>query len=338
LYCDFILYYECKGSQPRDFDKPLGALPLERVIYKKVKDFEERMDVSGLIPKTIMYDFCFEVPIVSADGKERLVLLQFDREEAQKNWREKIKSQAKNIDAVKAKVTPELKNTIEVLANKFPISNRLKEAPYPGDEEKWIKNLKDHYAARSKHRTDLRRAQLFSDFYLPNYKAYIDWFVTSGGEAGIASLEKELMLAEDSVVAGWKTEFSSGMNAFENEIDSLEKDNEQACRFLLGKVQRKLHLLKMHVLFNKEIYPSRPTETFDEENANWKAFDSLLQGYIDTILKSRMDEHQRSMAEAEEAARQAEIDRARREEERRNDPFGAGDDDDPFADTKIVGV
>jgi hypothetical protein len=339
LFCDFILYYEPKGNgQPRDFDKPLGALPLDRVIYKRVKDFEERMDVSGLIPKTIMYDHCFELPISGVDGKERIVLLQFDRAETFKNWRDRIKAQAKNVEAMKGKVNPELKNTIEVLMNKFPLTNRLKDAPYPGDEEKWIRFLKDHLNARNKYRKDLRRAQLFSDFYIPNHKAYIDWFVTSGGEAGVASLEKEVMTAEDSVVSTWKNDFCGSISAFENEIDALDKENEPACRHLLSKVIRKIHLIKMHHLFHQEMYPTRPSDTFEEVMANWKAFEELLQGYIDTIHKGRMDDDERRILEAEEAIRQAEREYAKREEERRNDPFGGGDDDDPFADTKVVGI
>lgn len=143
MYCDFLLYYEPKGNMPpRDFDKPLGALPLDRVQYKKIKDFEERMDVSGLIPKTIFYEHCFEVPVLGSDGKERVVLLQFDRAETAKVWREKLKAQCKNVDAMKAKVTPELKNTIDVLMNKNPLSHRLKEAPPSGGEELWITTLK----------------------------------------------------------------------------------------------------------------------------------------------------------------------------------------------------
>ena len=339
LFCDFILYYEPKaGGQPRDFDKPLGALPLDRVVYKHVKDFEERMDLSGLIPKTIMYEFCFEVPIAGADGKERVVLLQFDRAETQKTWRDRIKAQAKNIEAMKAKVSPELKNTIDVLMNKFPLTNRLKEAPYPGEEEKWITAMKEHLTARNKYRKDLRRAQLFSDFYLPNFKGYIDWFVTSGGEAGVSSLEKEFMIAEDTVVAGWKSEFCGSISAFENEIDALDKENEPACRHLLAKAQRKSHLLKMHIMFFKEMYPTREAELFEDEAQQWTSFEQHIQEIIDTIIKNRMDEAERRIFEAEEAIRQAEKDRLRREEERRNDPFGGGDDDDPFADTKIVGV
>jgi hypothetical protein len=339
LFCDFILYYEPKGTgQPRDFDKPLGALPLDRVVYKRIKDFEERMELSGLIPKTIMYDFCFELPVLGADGKERIVLLQFDRTETQKAWRDRIKSQAKNIEAMKGKVTPELKNTIDVLMNKYPLSHRLKEAPYPGDEEKWIQSLKDHMTARSKYRKDLRRAQLFSDFYIPTYKAYVDWFVTSGGEAGVASLEKEVMIAEDSVVSAWKSDFCGSINAFENEIDSLDKENEAACRHLLTKVQRKLHLIKMHIHFHNELYPNRDHEQFEEVLSNWKAFEDLLNGYIDAIIKGRMDDDERRIMEAEEAIRQAERDHLKREEERRNDPFGGGDDDDPFADTKVIGI
>lgn len=339
LFCDFILYYEPKaGGPPRDFDKPLGALPLDRVVYKRIKDFEERMDLSGLIPKTIMYDFCFEVPITGADGKERVVLLQFDRAETQKNWRDRIKAQAKNIEAMKGKVGADLKNTIDVLMNKYPLTNRLKEAPYPGEEEKWIHIMKDHLNARNKFRKDLRRAQLFSDFYLPNFKAYIDWFVTSGGEAGVASLEKEFMIAEDTVVAGWRSDFTGTISAFENEVDALDKESEPACRHILVKAQRRLHLIKMHILFFKEMYPTRENEAFEEENQQWTAFEHLIQGFIDTIIKNRMDEDERRIFEAEEAIRQAEKDRLRREEERRNDPFGAGDDDDPFADTKIVGV
>ena len=49
--------------------------------------------------------------------------LQFDRAETQKTWRDRIKAQAKNIEAMKAKVSPELKNTIDVLMNKFPFSS-----------------------------------------------------------------------------------------------------------------------------------------------------------------------------------------------------------------------
>lgn len=336
LYCDFILYYETKGSAPRDFDKPVGALRMDSVVHKRVKDFEERMEIGGLVPRTIMYDFCFEVPIASADGKERVVLLQFDRAETQKAWREKIKAQAKNIEAVKGKVTGELKNTIEMLMNKYPMTNRLKEAPHPNDEEKWIKTLKDHWNARNKYRKDLRRAQLFSEFYLPNYKAYIDWFVTSGGEAGVASLEKELMIAEDSVVNNWKQEFTGGLATIETEVDALEKDNEVACRNLLTKMQRKSTMLKMHILYMKEIYPAREVETFDDYAASWKSFEDLIHGYIDSIHKGRLDNKARMELEAQEARRKAEAEEKRREEERRNDPFGDPDDDDPFADTKVV--
>lgn len=339
LFCDFVLYYESRGSAPpRDFDKPLGALPLERVAVKKVKDFEERMEVGGLIPKTIFYEHCFEVPLVGDDGKERIVLLQFDRAETAKAWREKIKSQAKNVDAMKGKVTPELKNQIEILMNKFPLSHRLKEAPHTGDEERWIATLKDYLNARNKQRKDLRRAQLFSDFYLPNFKAYIDWFVTSGGEAGVASLEKEFFLAEEMVVAAWKTEVTGTRSAFENDVDEVDQTNELAIRQLLAKATRRSHLIKMYNLFHKEMNPGRDIDKLEEAAADWAAFEGLLSGYIDKIQKDRIAEGERMVAEHEAAIKQAQADAAKREEERRNDPFGNGDDDDPFADVKVVGI
>lgn len=143
MYCDFLLYYEPRNNMPpRDFDKPLGALSLDRVQVKKIKDFEERMDVSGLIPKTIFYEFCFEVPVVGNDGKERIVLLQFDRAETAKQWKLKLSAQAKNVEAMKTKIHPDLKNTIEVLMNKNPMSHRIKESPPNGHEEQWVMLLK----------------------------------------------------------------------------------------------------------------------------------------------------------------------------------------------------
>ena len=389
MYCDFLLYYEPRGNTPpRDFDKPVGALPLDRVAYKKIKDFEERMDVSGLIPKTIFYEHCFEVPVVGTDGKERVVLLQFDRAETSKAWREKLKTQAKNVEAMKAKIHPDLKNTIDVLMNKNPLSHRLKEAPPNGGEEMWITTLKgaatsidyssmslhcpfscdksltntlllhffyifcecyvyrkrqttppaDYQAARNKYRKDLRRAQLFSDFYLPNLKSYIDWFVTSGGEAGIASLEKEIMLSEELVVNAWRNDAMSSLSQFENDVDELDKTNEFACKQMLNKAAKRSHLIRMYNLFHKELNPGRDVDNLEGPASDWKAFEDLLTGYIETIQQDRQDEQERLIAEHEANMLEAEADRLRREEERRNDPFGNPDDDDPFADTKVVGI
>lgn len=204
--------------------------------------------------------------------------------------------------------------------------------------ERCLVDFSDYQTSRNKYRKDLRRAQLFSDFYIPNCKAYIDWFVTSGGEAGIASLEKELMMAEEMVVNGWKNDAMSSLSQFENDVDEVDKTNEPACRHLMIRAARRVHLIRMYNLFHKELNPGRDVDTLDGVAADWKAFEDLLNGYIEKIQQDRIEEQERLVAEHEAAMLEAEADRLRREEERRNDPFGNPDDDDPFADTKVVGI
>jgi len=59
-----------------------------------------------------------------------------------------------------------------------------------------------------------QKIQLYSEYYNAKTKAYIDWFVTRGGE-GKASLEKDLTDVEEKVFDQWKKDVQHDLKTIE---------------------------------------------------------------------------------------------------------------------------
>jgi hypothetical protein len=55
----------------------------------------------------------------------------------------------------------------------------------------------------------------FGEYYLPTNKNFIDWFALAGGDVNTSSatLERELLAAEDSIVGKWKELFLNPQEA-----------------------------------------------------------------------------------------------------------------------------
>lgn len=338
LYCNYILYYESRGSKPKDMERPLGAIKLEQIQWKRVREFQERTETNSLIPRLISYDNCIEVPTINDNGKESMFLLQFDSKETTTKWRDLIRSQGKTIEAIKQKVIEsEPKKTIETVSYKYPMNQNIKNGPLAGEEEEWIKKLKNLFDARAKYRKKLRRIQFFAEFYTPGVKVYIDWFVTSGGDSITNCLERELTDAEDRYVQGWKKEGTVSTSGFEDTVFEVSQDGkfEDVAR-LQQILKHKISCLKWYKMYMKEVY-KKEEETFETELDDWNRLLQICNERADKLEELRKEEEEQLRQKMEEEKRQREEELRRIEEERRNDPFyDLTDHDDPFVGLTVV--
>ncbi|XP_049848706.1 uncharacterized protein LOC126316459 [Schistocerca gregaria] len=327
LYCEYVLYYEVvKGSPvPHDGDLPVGAIDLDKVELKSINFCEEKVSLGGLIPKSSSYENCIELKM-DTGKKVYDILIQFDSEENTRTWLSVLRARCKNIQTIKPKFDiVEVRATIDMLINKYPITNHIKSAPASGQEEAWLQNAIGYWKARNKYRKDLRRSKLFSTVYSTSVCRYIDWFVMSGGEAGAESLEKELMMAEDLVVNGWKKNASEGLNTYEEKIASINPEDADTCYQALLEVVQKVRCAEMYIKYYSEVYPSTDLTEVESIKSQWSYFIRLLQGYLDKIMAKRREESEGALRRLE-AEKQSE-----------NLFWDQPDaEDDPFSDINIV--
>lgn len=188
--------------------------------------------------------------------------------------------------------------------------------------------------ARNDHLKNLKRSQLYAEFYHPGNRAYVDWFVTSGGEAGKASLEKDILDAEDKYVIGWKKDGTSGFDELQALVNAI--DSEEKARDAHAQVSLKIRCINLYKKYQKDCY-ARETELFPDELGRWNTILTSAQSKIDLYEKKKAADAEKRRKDAEEEHKRKLEEMRRLEEERRNDPFSDinKDEGDPFADCKV---
>lgn len=293
--------------------------------------------MNAFVPRVISYENCIEVPTIREDGKENMYLIQFDSKETTLRWRDALRSRCKTIDAIKTKVIDsDPKKLVEEISYKFPLSINLKQGPPPGEEEEWIEKMKSVYKARNKYRKSFRRIQYFAEYYSPGIKNYIDWFVTPGGEAGVSSLERDFIEAEDKFVQGWRLEGTTITDKLEEEVFEAKDGDENKVTALQLLLKRKLNCIKWYTMYMSSIY-KKEEETFDEEKEELTRYLEICNERAEELEKIRKEEEEKMRKKMEEQRAYEEEQRRILEEERRSDPFyDLTDYDDPFAGLTIV--
>jgi hypothetical protein len=217
------------------------------------------------------------------------------------------------------------------------MANNIPHGPIKDDEERWVELMRSFFAARNDHFKNLRRAQLYAEYYNPGNRAYIDWFVTSGGEAGKASLEKDILDAEDKYVVGWKKDGTSGFEELQKQVHDAA--TEEAAREAHAAVSQKIRYINLFKKYQKDLY-NRETELFPTELGQLNSMLTAAQAKIDKFEMQKAADADKRRKDAETEHKKKMEDARRAEEERRNDPFSDlnKDQGDPFADLKVEGV
>lgn len=266
---------------------------------------------------------------------DKIYVIELSTDEELKAWLKGLPKQIKNCIEFRQKmVTLNPVSLIEDLAGRFPMVNHIAGGPTKDEEERWIELMRTFLHARNDHLKNLRRAQLFSEYYHPGNRAYVDWFATAGGEAGKASLEKDILDAEDKYVAHWKKDGMTGFDEVQAEASAAA--TEEQSREAHAKVSAKIRAINLYKKYQKDLY-ARDAELFPNELGRWQSILGVAQSKIDKFEKTKAADAEKRRKEAEENHKKQVAEAARLEEERRNDPFSDmnKDEGDPFADCKV---
>eukprot|EP01120_Amphizonella_sp_Union-15-10_P010987 TRINITY_DN4557_c0_g1_i1.p1 TRINITY_DN4557_c0_g1~~TRINITY_DN4557_c0_g1_i1.p1 ORF type:complete len:262 (+),score=63.19 TRINITY_DN4557_c0_g1_i1:84-869(+) len=215
--------------------------------------------------------------------------------------------------------------------------------PVKGQEERWVEQIKGYKLSRDKYRDVIKRACYVAELFAPEYRHWMVWFSTSGGE-NKKSLEHNLYDVEETILSDWKKDFTDfeKISKMVEEFKANEKFNELRANTIIKTCEERIASVETFNNFHSALYNRQPR--YIQERTKWEGFKSV----VENIVKAHKDKAEKEIKDAEEQA-QAEYkamieeeERRREEEEKRKaDPWDLQNlqqDDDPFADLHVEKV
>eukprot|EP01124_Arcella_intermedia_P004665 TRINITY_DN12648_c0_g1_i1.p1 TRINITY_DN12648_c0_g1~~TRINITY_DN12648_c0_g1_i1.p1 ORF type:complete len:1116 (-),score=323.34 TRINITY_DN12648_c0_g1_i1:34-2949(-) len=339
IFYDIWLIYPIasKGILPVPLTKPVGHVRLDRFNYKTIKQIENRVVSSGLIPKNERYINTFAIGV-----GEKECLVECQSLEDMNKWMEKVTNHVKNL--LRARKFFQTKSGEDILAHArtvLPFQNPPVKPPLAADqEERWIDEMKEAFKHFNELKADIKHLSLFYRYNSPKSRDYINWWITPPQDITHTSLERAMQEQEEKyLISTWK-------NSFTNFDKMKEKLQTLPTSTLLQKEELSEYCTRMNQyifyynLYNAKIYKRKPA--FAKATEAWDSIKLLIENAIkDEKAAIRAKNEEMRQARLAEIQRQRELlEKARKEYEAQlRDPFSEtnmlNDNEDPFVDVVI---